>query len=70
MLENGVGLWPGSMDLGLFVGAPSTVFAQSRDQLGTQARLTGTWRIAQDAHVRQPCGSRTGRPHERRPGGP
>jgi hypothetical protein len=26
------GLWPGSMDLGLFVGAPSTVLRQSRDQ--------------------------------------
>jgi hypothetical protein len=53
------GSWPGSMDLGLFVGAPSAVSPIAGWAFGTHAWLTGTCRIAQADHVRRPCGSRT-----------
>jgi hypothetical protein len=45
-------------------------FRRSRDGLWYPCTVTGTRRIVHAAHVRQPCGSRTGRTHERRPGGP
>jgi hypothetical protein len=52
------GSWPGSMDLSLFVGAPSAVSPIAGWDIGTHARLTGTCRITQAAPcsptVRQP----------------
>jgi hypothetical protein len=45
------------MDLSVFVGAPSAVFADRGMGFGADARLTGTCRIVHAAHVRQLCGS-------------
>jgi hypothetical protein len=55
------------MDLSLFVGAPRAVFASHGMGRWCACTVDGNLPDRPRCPVRQPCGSRTGRPHDRRP---
>jgi hypothetical protein len=63
-------LGPLPSDLAMLVGTAGVGCANCGIDVGMPALLTGTSGSSKLPHVRQACGGRTGRPHERRSGGP
>ena len=57
--ETSPGLWPASMDLGLFVGAPSAVSPIAGWDLWYACVVTRTCRMTQAGPCCRPCGNRT-----------